>query len=157
MEKYFFKIEEAIHTKTDFLFYLRKIDLAKEDILKNPTLLFVQKAENSSLNEVEKVLAEMEYEEESFKIAEQKTFFLSSLKERLLSLPQIRIEIACLFSEEVIFRIKEWFKKELGKNVILDIMVKPSLIGGAIIENNGIRADFSIAKKMKEMEVKIPV
>ncbi len=156
MDKYFSEIEEKINTKEDFLFYLKQIDLMKGSVLKFSDALFMDKENNESLNDIGVVLARMEREDERFRSANEKISFLSSLKERLLTAPQIRIEVAFPFSREAIFRMKKWLESNLGKSVILDIVVKPNLIGGAVIEFDGVRKDFSVLKRVENLEIKIP-
>lgn len=89
------------------------------------------------------------------KIAEQKLELskeeISELEEKLRSFPEIKLEIAFFPNDNFINRISQWFEKELGKKIILNIIVNQKVVAGAIIEHQGKWRDFSSAKEIDQL------
>lgn len=46
-------------------------------------------------------------------------------------------------SLDLAWKVKEWFRREVGREVMIDFRVDKSLIGGAVIESSGYRTEFS--------------
>ena len=59
------------------------------------------------------------------------------LEKYLRSLPEIKLEIAFSPENNFLEKISQWFEKELGQKIILDLTVNPKIVGGAIIEYQG--------------------
>lgn len=76
---------------------------------------------------------------------------LAKLEEKLRSLPEAKLEIAFLPSNDFLNRASQWFEKELGQKTILDITVNPKVVAGAIIEYRGNWRDFSLARRIDEL------
>ena len=64
---------------------------------------------------------------------------LDKLKQAALAMPVVRLTLA--FEPN-----KDWIVKAVGRAVILDIRVDKSILGGAIIENQGKYGDYSLRK-----------
>jgi len=76
---------------------------------------------------------------------------VSELEEKLRALPQIKLEIAFSPGEDFLNRLSQWFEKELGQKIILDITCNPKIAGGLIIEYQGKWRDFSLAKRIDQL------
>jgi len=72
----------------------------------------------------------------------------SELEKKLQSLPEMRLEIAFFPKDDFITKISQWLEKEFGQKIILDFIINPKVIGGAIIEYQGHWRDFSLAKEV---------
>ncbi len=155
MRKFLTQLENKIKTKSDLIFYLENIDLAMEMIMKSYNEPLSEKLKKSSLGYLGNILLEIS-SEKSFQETDQKIFLLELLKKHILFLQQVKLEISFHPNEEVIDKIRDWFEKEIGEKVIIDLIINPSVVGGAIIEYDGKAVDFSIAKEIKKMEIKIP-
>ncbi len=75
----------------------------------------------------------------------------SDLEKKLRALPKLRLEIAFSPPESFIKRVSQWLEKELGQKIILDVVVNPKIIGGAVIEFQGKWRDFSLAKEIHHL------
>lgn len=73
------------------------------------------------------------------------------LEKYLRSLPEIKLEIAFSPENNFLEKISQWFEKELGQKIILDLTVNPKIVGGAIIEYQGNWRDFSLAKEIDKL------
>ena len=151
MRKFFIEIEKRVKTKRDLLFYLEKIDITIELMSKNIEGDSFEKFKNEIGEGLSNILLKIE-EEKKIKDPEQQIFFLELLRDHLISLPQIRLEVAFYPNERTVSKISEWIEKETGKK-ILEFKVNPTIIGGAIIEYRGRRVDFSLLKKIKSTEI----
>ena len=138
MREFFLEIEKRIITREDLIFYLEEIDLAAELILKGAGKKSSQKLKKKANKELADILVKLEKDKEKkVKTSEQQIFFLELLKEHLLSLPQVSLEIAFSPDDKTILKISHWLEKELGKKVILDLKVNSRIVGGAIVEYKG--------------------
>lgn len=80
-------------------------------------------------------------------------FFLRTIRDHLLSLPQISVEVAFNLPEKTILKIINWFEENLKKKFILNFKVNPKIIGGAILEYKGKIFNLSLLKEIrKEIE-----
>lgn len=57
--------------------------------------------------------------------------------------PVVTLTVAIEPSDRLAWNIKQWFKNELGRDVLIHFEMDKSLIGGAIIESNGHISEFS--------------
>ena len=148
------EVEKKIKTKEDLIFYLKEIDLASELILKNGEKTVFEKLENKISRDLLDILLKLEKEKkEEFQDSKQQALFFELLKNHLLSLPQVKIEIAFSPDDLTILKISRWFEKELGKKVVLELKVNTRVIGGAIVEYKGKLIDFSLVKEIKKMKI----
>jgi F0F1-type ATP synthase delta subunit len=70
--------------------------------------------------------------------------FLTKLQETTIALPLLSLTIAFEPTEETLKAFSEWFLLNVKKQVLFDIAVDPTLIGGATISYNGKHVNFSI-------------
>lgn len=57
----------------------------------------------------------------------------------------LKLTIAVSTSEEFIRELSEWSRTNIGPLVVLDFFVDPSVVGGVVIEFNGIYKDYSLS------------
>ncbi len=149
MEKFFENLIDKIITKEDLVFVLEQIEIAKDLLFQQPEILLSEKLKGRVIESFRKEIERLE-KEEYFSLAEFSEFF-TQFKDFLLKIPTVKLEIAFDPSEDFILKINEWFKKNLGKKVILDIFVNPKIVGGAKIEYQGKWKDYSLAKKIEKI------
>ncbi len=87
-----------------------------------------------------------------YKETEEQLSLLQKIEDYLFSLPELRLELAQEPTEETINLIREWFKNNFGVAIVLSIKINSELVAGSIVEYEGKWADFSLAKKMKQIE-----
>lgn len=68
---------------------------------------------------------------------------IEKAQEELKSLPIVNLTIAIEPTEETGWMVKNWFKEEMGKDILVDFETDKTLIGGAIVESSGKRTELS--------------
>jgi len=68
---------------------------------------------------------------------------LENAQKELNETPVVTLTIAIEPTDRLAWNIKEWFKNELGRDVLIHFEMDQSLIGGAIIESDGHRSEYS--------------
>jgi hypothetical protein len=77
--------------------------------------------------------------------------FFEKLKNYLKNVKTIKLKIAFRPRDTFLIRLSEWVKKNMGKEVIIDIDYDDKILGGAIIEFKGKRIDLSLNSKIDEL------
>jgi len=150
MEKLFEKLANKIITKEDLILILEEIEIAKNLLFQKPEILLSEKLKNKVSESFKKEIENLEKEEKYISLEKFSEFF-DNFKEFLLKIPIVKLEIAFEPRESFILEINEWFKKNLGKKVILDLFVNPKIVGGAKIEYQGKWKDYSLSKKIEKI------
>lgn len=136
----FEKLTEDIITKQDLLYLLDDINQA-QDLIYQEEKKFGENLEGK-LKEILK--------EQDFSNREKQDEFLSQLKTRLEDIPQVKLTLAFPPSESFLEETSHELENEIGTKIIIDLTVKPEIIGGAIIEYGGNYLDFSLAKQISQ-------
>ncbi|MGI8419442.1 MAG: F0F1 ATP synthase subunit delta [Candidatus Levyibacteriota bacterium] len=69
--------------------------------------------------------------------------FIAKLQVTIKSLPLLTITIAFEPNEEVLHTLADWFVMNLNKQFLLEILIDPALVAGAIIKYKGAFMDAS--------------
>jgi flagellar biosynthesis/type III secretory pathway protein FliH len=77
--------------------------------------------------------------------------FLRDLQERLKKLPQVSIRLAITPNDDTLRSISKWFDATLGEKTLVSFVVDPALLGGVVIEWNGIYLDYSLKKRLAQV------
>jgi F0F1-type ATP synthase delta subunit len=78
---------------------------------------------------------------------------LGKIENELKRLRTINFTIAFEPNEQIIKAIYSWAEKNLNEKVILNIEVKPEILGGVIMTSSGFYNDFSLVKKIEEVSI----
>ncbi|MDP2946579.1 MAG: F0F1 ATP synthase subunit delta [Nanoarchaeota archaeon] len=151
MEKYFKELTEKIRTKEELIFFLEEISKVGQIIFKDKEVSLSKKIEGKVSGELKKFLERLEKEGVISGSQERQSAFLEKLGKELQSLPEIKLEIAFSPDDDFLNKISQWFEKELGQKIILDLTINPKVIGGAIAEYRGNWRDFSLAKEINQL------
>lgn len=76
--------------------------------------------------------------------------FLTTLREHIKNMPVVTIHIAFEPNDGIVKEVSEWFVEGFGKNILIDLQLDRSLIGGAKIIFNASEKDFSLRKRLEE-------
>lgn len=140
------EIAERILTKEDLIFFLDEIDILKGAVFKDLEIPLFERVKERLSGNFQEILKEIE------RILpgdpNQQITFFEELKGKLLTLPQIKLELAFYPSREFILELRRWLKEATGKTLILDIAFNPKIVGGLLIEYQGRYADFSLEKEI---------
>lgn len=148
MEKVFDELIKKIKTKEELIFFLEEVAKARQTIFKDKELLLSKKVEGKVSGEFRELIERLEKEGIISENRRQQSVILEKLEKELQSLPEIKLEIAFSPDDNFLKRISQWFEKELGQKIILDLTINPKIVAGAIIEYRGNWRDFSLAKKL---------
>lgn len=148
MKQVFEELVKKIRTKEELIFFLEEIARVRQIIFKDKEELLSKKAEGKASEELKNSLEKLEKEGVISKNPGQQSLVLGELEKYLLSFKEIKLEIAFPPNDDVIERISQWLEKELGQKAILNLIINPKIVGGAIIEYQGNWRDFSLAKEI---------
>ena len=77
--------------------------------------------------------------------------YFKGLKEYLLNLPKMKIELAFEPSEEFTSKMARFIQESSSSKVILDISPKPSILAGVTIDYRGVFRDYSYVNKFQQI------
>ncbi len=152
MRDYFIEVEKRIRTKSELVFYLEEIDRATEAVSKEADKSLVEKAEAGRFGYLRDIMTRLG-SETGYQSIDRQILFLQLLRKHITLLPQVRMEVSFHPDEIMIDRMDGWLKRELGRKTVIDLMVNPAVVGGAMIEYEGVRTDLSIGSKIREMDL----
>ena len=150
MKKNFSKISKNIHTKQELVYLLDDIAQAKKAIYKGEQELLSKKLKNVVGKKLRRILKEQE-EENNLQTRKQQEEFLNNLKDYLQNIPQIKLTIAFSPSDSFLKEITQWLENQVGKEVIINLTIKPDIVGGAIIEYNGHYLNLALKDQIEEL------
>lgn len=135
-------------TKTDVTNFVSIIDLMLESLynVKNNKLENILKKSLSvkTAETFKKIF--LQYGNDKEKIRN----FLTELKAKLQNFKTLKLTLAIEPSKETLERINNWVRLNMGNGIIPEIEQDPRIIGGAIIEIDGIYKDYSLKKRLDE-------
>lgn len=76
--------------------------------------------------------------------------FFTGLSQIVKCLPVVNVQLAFEPNEEIIERIYSWFYLNLGREVVLDVVVNKDIMGGVVVVAGGKYLDFSLRKKIEK-------
>jgi len=155
MEEILKEVSKKILTKEDLSFFLDQIDTAKKFIFQKIEVPLSEKIKGKVSNDFLGFIQELERKNLISKNPEKNREFFESLKENLLKIPQIKIEIAFEPRREFLKEISDFFEKNFHQKLILDVTINPEIVGGIVFEFGGKIFDFSLAKEIEKKILKI--
>lgn len=75
---------------------------------------------------------------------------IKELIDEVKSFPTVEVQVAVAPTDLVIERINQFVEKKAHTHSILDIQIKPEILGGVILIIDGKYYDFSVSKKLNE-------
>lgn len=72
--------------------------------------------------------------------------FIKTLAKQMNDLPVLNVTLAFEPSEETITLLSTWVQSNIGHGVLLGIQIDKTILGGAIVQWQGIYKDFSLLK-----------
>lgn len=136
-------------TTKDLYFLIDEVELAEVASSEAGEGSLSSKLKNKVSNVFEESLIKLEKAGSIPASQEARAEYFRRLKEKLLNLPKVKIEIAFEPSEEFVKKISDFINSSAKEKIILEISVKPSIIAGATIERGGIFRDYSYADKLE--------
>lgn len=152
MKESFLKdLSSRILTKEELIVLFEEICLVQNCIFKDTNIPLSEKLKGKTRKEFTDFLKKIEKENSDFLNPNQQCAFFEDLKKNLKKIPQLKLEVAFEPSVEFLLKIKQWFYEKNRKEIILDFLVNPGIVGGAIIEYQGKYCNFSVGKEIDEL------
>jgi F0F1-type ATP synthase delta subunit len=142
---------KKIITKEDLIFFLDQINLAEQFLFKERNIPLTEKLKGKVSEDFKNLIEKLENENVITGDVERSRKFFEDLKNYLLKIPQIKIEIAFKPSRMFIEKISLWLEKNFGEKIIVDLYFNPEIVGGAIVEYKGKYLNYSLEKKIDEL------
>jgi len=142
---------KKIITKEDLIFFIDQINLAEQFLFKDKNIPLTDKIKGRVSKDFEELIEKLEKENVITRDVEKSRIFFENLKNYLLKIPQIKIEIAFKPSRNFVEKISLWLEKNFGGKMIVDLYFNPEIVGGAIVEYKGKHLNYSLAKKIDEL------
>ena len=76
---------------------------------------------------------------------------IEKLMEKLIKLPSVNLTLAFEPSFFQLQRIFGWLQVNARENLLIELAVDAKILGGAIVEFEGKRRDYSVKKKLEEL------
>lgn len=143
------QIVEKIVTKEDLLLFLEEIDILKESLFKNPEIPFLERAKEKLSPNFQEIFEKIG--KNLFDNPQELISFFEDLKEKLLKLPQIKLELSFSPSPEFLLKLRNWLREKTQETLLLDIVVNPEIVGGVKIFYQGKFGDFSLEKEIEKI------
>ena len=141
---------KKIFTKEDCISTLEEISQLQQLVFKSQESLS-KKSENLVSRNLYQFFLFLETKGKIGLSQKEQFDFLEELKDCLKNLSVLKLEIAFLPSQKTIEKIDHWLKKEVGKEIILDIYFNQMVVGGAILEYGGKYLNLSLVKEIDKI------
>ncbi len=149
------KVQNYIYTKEDLNLFMRDAEKISDLAFENPKLSLgekIEKAKEKISNKFYDFFLELFQDKHSDK--EKILKELADIKEELLKLPVLKIQLAFLPAQTFIEELSDWLKRNLKKKVLLDIKVNPTIVGGVILEYRGRYLDLSLKREIEKLNIR---
>jgi F0F1-type ATP synthase delta subunit len=93
------------------------------------------------------------YLHEEMDIAENKSLItlLREINEEIEKIKIITLTVAQSLTSHVIDDVNIWIKRNVGSDIVIEIVIEPDVIAGAAISYLGKYGDFTLAKKLQKV------
>lgn len=85
------------------------------------------------------------------------TFYkkLETIRKEILALPSVTVYLPFKAEESELTKIGQWFRRHIRKQMMMDVKVDPSLVGGCALVWNGYYRDYSLHRQFKDKKEEI--
>lgn len=80
---------------------------------------------------------------------------LDQVEKEAAEVEVLKITLAFTPTERFLAELQNWISKHVGQNVLLDLLVREEIIGGAEIVYKGLYKDMTISNKLENYEFKL--
>ncbi|HWY78765.1 MAG TPA: F0F1 ATP synthase subunit delta [Candidatus Sulfotelmatobacter sp.] len=137
-------LSEFFTTKTEANIFLSRITTISEMAFQTNFNLEKALQEQLGINKSDRLLVLMQNNNINTESLSAVKDFFRLLSEKLTMLPMLTLTIAFEPQVQTLKALSEWCLVNLHKQMLFEITVDTSLVGGALISNNGKFFDFSI-------------
>ncbi len=153
-EETFSLLTKEIITAEDLYFFIEQINVIKKYLFADITKGSLFERIKGKVDErIRLKLEELEKKNLLPQELIEKSVFFEELKKYLHSLPQIKLEVAFLPNKTFLTKIKKWLEETINREMVLDILVNPEIVGGVNIEYQGKYFGWSLAEKLRDTKL----
>jgi F0F1-type ATP synthase delta subunit len=135
--------------KSEVLGWLQELDILERAVYGNTPEVFEQALENEVSSEMSALIKnEMEIRGGVIGV---RSDILRELKDGVNSLKIVKLEVAVDVSKEMLKRIHNWLKENVGAGIILEMVTNDDVVMGAKISFQGRYIDVSAQKRWSEV------
>lgn len=131
-------------TKAQSSDFVSRLALVSEKLYQNEFNLETTLFDQFGMHKKEKLLALLRENNINSKSNTELKEFFDKIVEKTTSLPVLTITIAFEPKEQTLQAISQWFLINMNKQMLFDIVIDPTILGGAAFTYNGKFLDFSI-------------
>lgn len=139
-----------LKTKQDAQYFREQVTELGRDLYTVSTSFETRVHDLFSFELAEKLLAEAKEQGVSFSDPQNTQHFLEEVERELQALPMVTLRLAFEPQYDLVKNISSWFDTELQRHVLIDIVIDPAVIGGLVLEWNGIHRDYTLKKLIQE-------
>lgn len=148
-EDSFNKFIEHVYTKDQLGGLINDIETAKILAYKNEQNISLSKKVESKVSDSFTIIVgDLESEGTIPNDGKMQVEYFTELKEYCLGLPVCTITISFQTGIQFLGKVSDWFQREVGKKIILNIVISEEIVAGAKIEFKGKYRDFSISERI---------
>lgn len=151
MKEGFFEFAKNVVTTTDLFKLISDVESAQSASWENGRLDLSKKLKGKVSEDFNRALKVVHGKKLIPLSQEGKGEYFRNLKDYLVTLPRVKIELAFDPSGEFIKKIARVINSEAGNRLILDVSVNPKILAGLTIEYSGNYKDLSYADKLSEV------
>lgn len=143
------KFLEKIITTEDLNYFLEEIETSRKLLFREIDLPLSKRLEGKVSKDFQKFVERMEELGKISKDLEKSKDFFFDFKNYLQKIPRVKLLLAFKPRREFLKKISEFLEKELGKKIILDVLLNPEIVGGVVLEYEGKYLNLSLLKKIE--------
>lgn len=143
------KFLEKIITTEDLNYFLEEIETSRKLLFREIDLPLSKRLEGKVSKDFQKFVERMEELGKISKDLEKSKDFFFDFKNYLQKIPRVKLLLAFKPRREFLEKISEFLEKELGKKIILDVLLNPEIVGGVVLEYEGKYLNLSLLKKIE--------
>lgn len=144
-------ILEYVHTQEGALVLVRGIEVLERSLYRSHPDSFEKILEKEIPHGVASIFRDVFASPSYADDVQKKGEFLSLVKEKLMKLQSLRLEIAFEPTERMIEEFVHWIRREIRKDLVVEFVVDPLILGGARMIFNGRYCDFSLHRMINDL------
>lgn len=144
---------EQIRTKSELQEAITQIQLLKDGLYQRPGE-FTKILENTVSSRFAEIIRRELHGQELNADNDNLKNLLREMENNLRQFKTLKLIIAKELSDSIIGQLHDWIYQNFGKDIVLDLEIDPSVIGGAKIYFQGKYGDFTLDKKLSEINWK---
>lgn len=142
---------EYVHTQEGVLMLIRGIEVLERSLYRSHQDSFEKILEKEIPQGIASILRDLFASPSYANDVQKRGEFLSLIKEKLMKLQSLRLEIAFEPTERIAEEFVHWIRREIRQDLVVEFVVDPLVLGGARMIFNGRYCDFSLHRMIDDL------